>query len=101
MHISCTSGRIDLAGSQSRSVVCKGASYRGAPTGLGLCIQHVQTTGDCYSKTLLLGAAREIKVGVVPFADGMMAEAEEKAQSNHQVLSDAMGKMVYLKVSFS
>ena len=78
LQISCTSSRIDLAVSQSRSVVSKCASDRVVPTELGLHMQHVQNTGDCYIKTLLLGADHEIEVGVVLFADGMMAEAEEK-----------------------
>ena len=60
-------------------------------------MQHVQKTGDCYIKTLLLGAVYETDVGVVLLADGMMAEAEEKALSNQQMLSDAMG--TYLKVN--
>ena len=93
LHVSCTSGRIDLAVSQSRSVVSKGASHRVIPTGLGRHMQHVQNTGDCYIKTLLLGAAHEIKVRVILFVDGMMAGAEEKALSNQQMLSDTMGKI--------
>ena len=52
LHISFTSGRIDLAESQSRSVVSKCASDRVVPTELGLCMQHVQNTGVCYIKTL-------------------------------------------------
>ena len=71
------------------------------PCNSGTTVIHVPPTLEYATYRLLLGAAREIEVGVVLFADGMMTEVEEKALSKQQMLSDTMDKRVYLKVSLS
>ena len=43
-------------------------------------------------RAFLLGAVDEIEVGVVLFANNTMAESEEEAHSNQQLLSDALGQ---------